>query len=105
MNDEMVVYLVIKNGMYMRKTVRRGKAKLVWTNNIRKARTYHSLDAARENLMEIGLKYPYDEYNKRTLQDAWIRAAKIVPLNSRYEVFDKKRTPTSCGPEDMEADE
>lgn len=104
MIDDMVVYAIVKNGLYMRKSMRRGKGGHTWTNNIRKARTYASLDEARKNVMEAALKYPYDENNQRTLEDAWIRAVKLVPLNSRYEIFDNKRTPISCGPEDVESD-
>lgn len=105
MVDDMVVYVIVRNGLYMSKSLRSGRAAHTWTNNIRKARAYPSLDAARDTVMKIGLRYPYDEFNKRTLEDAWIRSVKLVPLNARYEIFDKSKTPISCGPEDVESGE
>ena len=99
------VYVIVKKGLYMRRSMRRGKGKHTWTNNIRKARTYESLDKARENVIEVGLNYPYDEYNGKTLEGAWIRPVLMTPENKRYEVFGTDYSSTSCGPEDVEADE
>lgn len=107
-NDPVNVFILVsKKGMFLRRALRRGRAGHTWTNNLKKAYTYPSLTEARKSVMEFALKYPYDEYDSKTLEGAWFRAITLEPTYDRYEVFDRSMTPTaidSCGESDSQSD-
>ena len=90
-----VYILVSARGMMLKQRIRHGKASHTWTNNLGRAKLFVNLDEARRYVMDFALRYPYDEYDSKILDDAFFRKVSMTPLHDREEVFSDKYIPKS----------